>query len=173
MEQQDDLQQQIQQLQQLQQLKQLQLQLEQMELQLKQNGQQQQQEKKPEQPKQSSEQPAEQSSEQRPEQSSEQSAQQTTPSSEADSESQSGSPTSESIPHEKFLYALPKIVSVRDAAFLQDILRSNLHAVKQFRQAAQNCQLPDIKSQIEEASKMHLKHVDSLIAFIGEAGGKA
>ena len=168
MEQQDDLQQQIQQLQQLQQLKQLQLQLEQMELQLKQNGQQPQQEQKPEQSKQS-----EQSSEQPSEQSSEQSQQQAAQDSEADSESQSEQPTSESVPHEKFLYALPKIVSVKDAAFLQDILRSNLHAVKQFRQAAQNCQLPDIKSQIEEASKMHLKHVDSLIAFIGEAGGKA
>ncbi|MCG7335880.1 hypothetical protein MHZ95_11370 [Sporosarcina sp. ACRSM] len=169
MEQQDDLQQQIQQLQQLQQLKQLQLQLEQMESQLKQNREQQQQEKKPEQ----SEQPPEQSSEKPPEKPPEQSSeQQTTSSGEADSESQSEPPASQSVPHEKFLYALPKVVSVRDAAFLQDILRSNLHAVKQFRQAAQNCQLPDIKSQIEEAGKMHLKHVDSLIAFIDEAGGK-
>jgi len=41
-----------------------------------------------------------------------------------------------------------------------------LLAVKQYRQAAQNCQLPDLKRQFDEAGKMHLTHFDNLLTVL-------
>ena len=73
----------------------------------------------------------------------------------------------------KKYFELPKILSIKDIGHLHGLLSMNLHAVKQYQQAAQNCQLPDIKCQIEEAGKMHLKHYDDLLTFIAENGGNS
>ncbi len=63
------------------------------------------------------------------------------------------------------------MVSTIDIGYLQNMLNSNLLAVKQYRQAAQNCQLPDLKRQFEEAGKMHLMHYDKLLSILNESGG--
>ncbi|MBO0602349.1 hypothetical protein I2483_11825 [Sporosarcina sp. E16_3] len=63
------------------------------------------------------------------------------------------------------------MVSISDIGYLQNMLNSNLLAVKQYRQATQNCQLPDLKRQFDEAGKMHLTHYDNLLTILNENGG--
>lgn len=177
-EEKQDLQQQIQQLQQMQQLKQLQLQLEQLELQLQQNKNQHQDslEKKPEQQSQQQSQQQQTDQEQQPDQEQQQQAdqgQQSDQEQQTESQKEPKQKYGNSGIHEKHHFELPKIVSVRDLGHLQEILSSKIHAVKQYRQAKKNCQLPDIKSQIEEVNKMHLKNLESLLAFLEDVGGQA
>lgn len=68
-------------------------------------------------------------------------------------------------------YELPKVLTAIDLGQIQGMLNSNLLAVKQYRQAVQECQLPDLKRQFVEASQMHLKHYNELLTLLGENGG--
>ena len=63
------------------------------------------------------------------------------------------------------------MVSTIDFGYIQDLLSSNLLIVKQYRQAAQNCQLPDLKRQFVEAGQKHLKNYDDLLNYLSETGG--
>ncbi|WP_203247049.1 hypothetical protein [Sporosarcina beigongshangi] len=68
-------------------------------------------------------------------------------------------------------YTAPEMISTQDIGYLRDMLSSNLLAVKQYRQAIKDCQLPDLKLQFKEASQMHLQHYNSLLSFLSENGG--
>ncbi|WP_342514969.1 hypothetical protein MKY34_09745 [Sporosarcina sp. FSL K6-1522] len=78
--------------------------------------------------------------------------------------------TDKQLPH---YFTLPKIVSTVDIGYLQEMLSSNLRAVKQYRQAAQDCQLPDLKQQFTEIGQMHLAHYNNLLQFLAKNGGEA
>ena len=62
------------------------------------------------------------------------------------------------------------MISTLDIGYLRDMLSSNLHAVKQYRQASKECQLPDLKLQFKEASQMHLQYYTNLLSFLSENG---
>ena len=63
-----------------------------------------------------------------------------------------------------------EVISTLDIGYLRDMLSSNLHAVKQHRQASKEIQLPDLKLQFKEASQMHLQHYTNLLSFSSENG---
>ncbi|MCZ2257781.1 hypothetical protein [Sporosarcina sp. G11-34] len=135
---------------QLQQLKQLQIQLQQLELQI----QLQQQKKKQEGEQEAPEQEA--------------------PEKEKEESTQSGSEKkgqTDAVQEARRYYEVPMIISTIDIGHIKELLNSNLLAVKQIRQATQNCQLPDLKHQFDELSQIYLKHYDNLLGFLSENGG--
>ena len=67
-------------------------------------------------------------------------------------------------------FTAPEMISTLDIGYLRDMLSSNLLAVKQYRQAYKECQLPDLKLQFKEASQMHLQHYTNLLSFLSETG---
>lgn len=68
-------------------------------------------------------------------------------------------------------FTVPEMVSTLDIGYLREMLSSNLLAVKQYRQDAENCQLPDLKLQFKEAGQMHFQQYNSLLNFLSENGG--
>lgn len=70
-------------------------------------------------------------------------------------------------------YELPKVLTTIDLGQIQSMLSANLLAVKQYRQAVQDCQLPDIKRQFIEASQMHFKHYNELLNLLSDNGGSS
>lgn len=67
-------------------------------------------------------------------------------------------------------FTVPEMISTLDIGYLRDMLSSNVLAVKQYRQASKDCQLPDLKLQFKEASQMHLQHYNNLLSFLSENG---
>lgn len=167
-----------------QQLQQLQLQLRQLELQLQLHQQQlqepwtsqQQQQSVTQQPnaQQQESQPSQQPSSAQQDQQSMQ-TQQPEPK-QQDSQQQGSEQQQQQAGEEKQMplyFTPPKMVSIQDIGYIKNMLSSNILAVKQYRQAAQNCQLPDLKIQFKEAGQMHLGHVNGLVDFLNENGGMA
>ena len=147
-----------------QQLQQLQLQLRQLEMQIQLQQQQLQESWQPEQQKQQAAQP--ESQQQEPAKLESQPQQQETaqpdPQQKKTQQEQKQMPT---------YFTAPEMVSTLDIGYLQDMLSSNLLAVKQYRQASKDCQLPDLKLQFKEVGQIHLQHYNNLLSFLSENGG--
>lgn len=158
--------------QQLQQLKQLQIQLQQLELQIQ--LQQQESQKKESAPTQ--EQPPVNEESQQTQDKAEPEPKQPTQSTPSDPQpqEQKAPPKTPEIAKESSIYfEPPKALSTIQVGFLRNLLSANLLAVKQYRQAAQNSQLPDLKCQFEEAGQLHLSQYDKLLTLLEGNGGSA
>ncbi|MHA6261480.1 ferritin family protein [Sporosarcina sp. CAU 1771] len=90
-----------------------------------------------------------------------------------DSEHDQGKSDKSNKEKKPLYYELPKVLTAIELGQIQTLLSANLLAIKQFRQATQNCHLPDLKKQFEEAGQMHLKHYNELLSLLGENGGSS
>ena len=60
----------------------------------------------------------------------------------------------------------PTMVSTKDLLYLTDMLSWNLNAAKKAHFFAQQCTIPEIKTAIENACKMHERHYEKILTHL-------
>ncbi|WP_184249584.1 hypothetical protein [Gracilibacillus halotolerans] len=60
----------------------------------------------------------------------------------------------------------PSMVSTKDLLYLTDMLSWNLNAAKKAHFFAEHCTIPEIKTTIENACKMHERHYNRILAHL-------
>ncbi|MRH44692.1 hypothetical protein GH741_18760 [Aquibacillus halophilus] len=62
----------------------------------------------------------------------------------------------------------PNIVSSKDLLYLTDMLSWNLNASKKAHFFAQQCTIPDVKTELEKACQMHEKHYNVILQHLNQ-----
>lgn len=57
----------------------------------------------------------------------------------------------------------PQIISVKDQLYLTDMMSWNLIAMKKAHFFASQCQIPEIKAELEKVGKMHHRHYQQIL----------
>lgn len=60
----------------------------------------------------------------------------------------------------------PKVVSTKDQLYLTDMLSWNLLAMKKAHFFASQCQIQEIKEQLEQVGKMHHQHYQRILTHL-------
>lgn len=62
----------------------------------------------------------------------------------------------------------PEVITTKDFAYLKDMLAWNLLAMKKANFAAQQCQDPEIKSELDRCGQMHQLHYQQILSHLNK-----
>ncbi|WP_407268630.1 hypothetical protein [Radiobacillus sp. PE A8.2] len=62
----------------------------------------------------------------------------------------------------------PNIVTTKDLLYLTDMLSWNLNASKKAHFFAQQCTIPEIKTELEKACHMHQAHYNKILQHLNQ-----
>ena len=72
----------------------------------------------------------------------------------------------QNIQQQTMMQQPPKVVSTKDQLYLTDMLSWNLLAMKKAHFFASQCQIQDIKEQLEQVGNMHHQHYQRILTHL-------